>query len=172
MAQYAKITQILQSPSVPVVGQPLFIDVYLKNIGGTARKMWPGVTRYDGITFRVYDELSRMHVLLQPKEIHAWGGQFVMPNKSVTVYVESWAEGDDGIWRSDDSMSKVVELAPSVGGWISLATSSLSVKKAITGGWVSLATISLTVGVGIVSGQDIFKSLAVDFEKSLPKEFA
>ena len=112
MAQYAKITKILQSPSVPVVGQPLFIDVYLQNIGSVARKMWPGVTRYDGITFHVYDELSRMHVLLMPGETHAWGGQFVMPNRDVTVYVESWAEGNDGVWRKDDSMSKLVELAP------------------------------------------------------------
>jgi len=58
-----------------------------------------------------------------------------------------------------------------VGAWISLAISSLSVKKGIAGGWVSLAMINLAVGVGIVAGQDIFKSLAVDFEKKLPKEF-
>jgi len=76
-----------------------------------------------------------------------------------------------GAWISLATGSLSVKKAI-VGAWISLATSSLSVKKGITGGWVSLATMSLAVGVGIVTGQDIFKSLAVDFEKSLPKEFA
>lgn len=75
-----------------------------------------------------------------------------------------------GAWIALASTSLPVAVA-AVGGWVPLASTTLAVQMGIVGGWVPLAEDSADVVVGIVEGKDIFKSLAVDFEKKMPKEF-
>ena len=180
--QYTEITSI-QAPESASSGSLVQISVTIKNkyssaigimVGGALEY---GVSPWPTINFPDY------WANVDSGDSKIFDGNFTMPAHDINIHAYSYYYTVDG-WVFDDEKTKKVgawiSLATSslsvkkaiVGAWISLATSSLSVKKGIIGGWVSLATVSLAVGVGIVSGQDIFKSLAVDFEKSLPKEFA
>ena len=178
---YTRI-EAIYGPAEAVAGSTVNIEVEVKNLFNGNNDIY-----VDGVVDGSYLDFGGYYLTVPAWQVVKFQDSFIMPSKNVTLKAISYYYGG-GIWNKDDEYSVSIgaivgawiSLATSslsvkkaiVGAWISLATSSLSVKKGITGGWVSLATMSLAVGVGIVTGQDIFKSLAVDFEKSLPKEFA
>lgn len=102
MALYARITEIVHNPISPEPGDTVWVAIVLKNIGSSTRKMWPAITRWNDNIFHV-DSNGLMQVTLAPGESRGWGGTFIMPNKNVEVYVESWYEGDNGLWGTDDN---------------------------------------------------------------------
>ena len=160
---YTRI-EAIYGPAEAVAGSTVNIEVEVKNLFNGANDIY-----VDGAVDGTYLDFGGYYLTVPAWQVVKFQDSFIMPSKNIILKAISYYYGG-GIWNKDDEYS--VSIRAIVGAWISLATSSLIVKKAITGGWVSLATISLAVGVGIVPGQDIFKSLAVDFEKSLPKEFA
>jgi hypothetical protein len=94
------------APKVPV-GNTVEVEIVLKNITSDSLNMWPGSTRYNGTIFRVYDSAGLMHVVLDSGEKHSWYGSFTMPNKDVTILVESWYEGPTQ-WYADYSVTLLI----------------------------------------------------------------
>ncbi len=72
-----------------------------------------------------------------------------------------------GAWVKLASRTILVKMAV-VGGWVPLATRSIQVQMAMVGGWVPLALKTVRVSAGTSTGQDVFKTLTVDFEKKAP----
>lgn len=95
------------APKVPV-GNTVEIEVILKNTHSDSVNMWPGRTQYDSTIFYVYDSAGRMHVVVGSGAQHSWYGSFTMPNKDVTLLVESWYEGSDK-WYPDYSVTLTIK---------------------------------------------------------------
>ena len=159
---YTRI-EAIYGPSEAVAGSTVNIEVEVKNLFNGDNYIY-----VDGAVDGVYLDFGGYYLVVPGWQVVRFHDSFIMPSKSITLKAVSYYYGGSQ-WNKDDEFS--VSIKAIVGAWISLATSSLGVKKAIVGGWIHLASGNLAVGVGVVAGQDIFKSLAVDFEKNLPEEF-
>ena len=48
------------------------------------------------------------HKIVHAGETASWYDSFVIPDKDVRVYAESWYKGTDNVWYSDDSSEKSI----------------------------------------------------------------
>ena len=110
MAQYAQIVEIV-APSQAVPGERVDITVRIKNTYSAAIGVMAGgaleygVTPWPGITF------PENNANVEGGTIRSFSGNFVMPNKAVTIHAYSYWYGADGYWYFDDEKTKYVALA-------------------------------------------------------------
>lgn len=106
MGQYSDITSIIVLSSA-VAGSTVNVEVRIKNLCSYAINL----TATKG---RANDEILRFgpsQKVVGAGQTASWHDSFIMPNKDVTVSVESWYEGVSGTWHSDDSAEKKVSLS-------------------------------------------------------------
>ncbi|MDD4985059.1 MAG: hypothetical protein PHQ43_04600 [Dehalococcoidales bacterium] len=110
MAQYAQIVEIV-APSQAVPGERVDITVRIKNTYSAAIGVMAGgsleygVTPWPGITF------PENNANVEGGAIRSFSGNFIMPNKAVTIHAYSYWYGADGYWYFDDEKTKYVALA-------------------------------------------------------------
>ncbi|MFH1087053.1 MAG: hypothetical protein V1737_00525 [Chloroflexota bacterium] len=110
MAQYAQIVEIV-APSQAIAGERVDITVRVKNlysapigvmVGGGLEY---GVSPWPGITF------PENNTNVDGGAVQSFSGNFIMPDKAVTIHAYSYWYGDDGYWYFDDEKTKNVSLA-------------------------------------------------------------
>ncbi len=110
MAQYAQIVEIV-APSQAVAGERVDITVRVKNlysapigvmVGGGLEY---GVSPWPGITF------PENNTNVDSGAVQSFSGNFIMPDKAVTIHAYSYWYGADGYWYFDDEKTKNVSLA-------------------------------------------------------------
>jgi len=113
MAQYADIVEII-APGEAAGGSRVDITVRIKNkyssaigimAGGALEygiSPWPGITFPDP-SANVDGGVTR-----------SFNGNFIMPDKRVTVHAYSYYYGSDGYWHFDDEMTRAINLAEEI----------------------------------------------------------
>ena len=110
MAQYVQIVEIV-APSQAIAGERVDITVRVKNlysapigvmVGGGLEY---GVSPWPGITF------PENNTNVDGGAVQSFSGNFIMPDKAVTIHAYSYWYGADGYWYFDDEKTKYVSLA-------------------------------------------------------------
>ncbi|MFC1991491.1 hypothetical protein ACFLVC_02015 [Chloroflexota bacterium] len=109
MGQYTDIVEIV-APGSAVGGSTVNVEVRIKNLYGYAINATATMGRVDGTVLR----FGAVHKVIGAGQIVSWYDSFVMPAKVVTVSVESWYEGTDNIWHSDDRAEKQISLGQAI----------------------------------------------------------
>ena len=105
MGQYSDIVEI-NVPSSAVPGSTVNVEVRIKNLCSYAINLTATKGRIDGTVLR----FGSVHRVVSAGQTASWYDSFTMPDDDVLVSVESWYEGSDGIWRSDDYAEKEIGL--------------------------------------------------------------
>lgn len=104
MGQYSDIVSIV-APSSAVPGSTVNVEVRIKNLCSYAVNLTATKGRMDGLVLR----FGAIHRVVSAGQTTSWYDSFIMPDDDVLVSVESWYEGSDGIWRSDDYAEKEID---------------------------------------------------------------
>ena len=105
MGQYSDIVEII-APLSAVAGSTVNVEVRIKNLCSYAINLTATKGRMDGDILR----FGSVHRVVSAGQTASWYDSFIMPGDDVLVSVESWYEGSDGIWRSDDYTEKEIGL--------------------------------------------------------------
>jgi hypothetical protein len=105
MGQYSDIVEIVTLSSA-VAGSVVNVEVRIKNLCSYAINLTATKGRIDGTVLR----FGSVHRVVNAGQTASWYDSFNMPDDDVVVSVESWYEGSDGIWRSDDYAEKQISL--------------------------------------------------------------
>ena len=105
MGQYSDIVEIVTLSSA-VAGSVVNVEVRIKNLCSYAINLTATKGRIDGTVLR----FGSVHRVVNAGQTASWYDSFNMPDDDVVVSVESWYEGSDGIWRSDDYAEKEINL--------------------------------------------------------------
>jgi hypothetical protein len=113
MAQYADIVEII-APGEAAGGSRVDITIRIKNkyssvigiMAGGALEY--GISPWPGITFP--DPSANV----DGGATRSFSGNFIMPDKRVTVHAYSYYYGSDGYWHFDDEMTRAINLAEEI----------------------------------------------------------
>ncbi len=99
---YSDISLVAPSSAAP--GSTVAVEAKIKNLCASAISLTATMGKVDGTVLRFGAE----HKVVGAGETASWSDSFVMPDKDVKVYVESWYRGADNSWHPDDSDEKNV----------------------------------------------------------------
>lgn len=105
MGLYSDIVAIIV-PVNAVAGSTVDVEVRIKNLCGYAINL----TATKGQANDTLLRFGTVHRVVGAGQIASWYDSFVMPDEEVTMSVESWYEGANGTWQSDDYAEKDVAL--------------------------------------------------------------
>jgi len=105
MGQYSDIVSIV-APSSAVAGSTVNVEVSIKNLCSYAVSLTATKGRV-GDTILRFGTVQRV---VNAGQTATWYDSFIMPGSNVTVSVESWYKGSDGIWHSDDYAETKINL--------------------------------------------------------------
>jgi len=111
----------LVAPSNAIAGSTVVVEAKIKNLYAYAISLTATMGRVNGTVLRFGAE----HKIVGAGETASWYDSFVMPDKNVRVYAESWYEGVDNIWHSDDSDEQGVSLGETASEFGSISIISL-----------------------------------------------
>ena len=94
----------LVAPGSAIPGSTVVVEAKIKNLCAYAISLIATMGRVNGTELRFGAE----HKIVGAGETASWSDSFIMPDKDVRVYVESWYKGTDNSWYSDDSAEKNV----------------------------------------------------------------
>ena len=100
--KYSDIWLVASSNAAP--GNTVVVEAKIKNLCAYAISLMATMGRVDGTVLQFGAE----HKIVGAGETASWSDSFVMPDEDVKVYVESWYEGTDNAWHSDDSDEKSI----------------------------------------------------------------
>jgi len=93
-------------------GERVPVEARIRNLTSYDIEATATIGRMDGTVLR----FGAIHKWLSPGQTKSWYDSFIMPNKGVAVYVESWTPMPElgGVWRTDNraGVSIDLEVAP------------------------------------------------------------
>ncbi|KKN16307.1 hypothetical protein LCGC14_0977330 [marine sediment metagenome] len=109
------LTQItLATPSSAKVGSRVTVEAFIKNLTSDTIEATATKGRVNSTVLR----FGASHKWLSPGQTKSWPDSFIMPDRNITISVESWVPDENGIWGSDDRESRLITISVDFTGTI------------------------------------------------------
>ena len=117
------------APSSARAASEVGIEITIENISNEAVHAVPGFLTIDGVDVPPFgiEDLR----WLSPGQSYAWERSFIMPEKSVTVDVESWWENSQVLHKDNEAQQVVSLTTVALAGCLPLALIGLAILATI-----------------------------------------